>query len=93
VRGVEHLAPARFDAARRHHTPGLRHLSAACALVGANGYASVMPDDEHHLPMFGDAHSHGRTVPLSEGLLPAGMKQRNNASPTPRRRRCCRAVC
>ena len=61
---------------RATHTPGQHHLSAASGLVCANGRVYVMADDEHHLAVFDDAHTHGRTVRLFEGTLPSGMKAR-----------------
>jgi hypothetical protein len=76
---VEHLRDLTLR--RATHTPGQRHLSAASGLVCANGRVYVIADDEHHLAVFDDAHTHGRTVRLFEGTLPAGIKPRKKRKP------------
>jgi hypothetical protein len=76
---IEHLRDLTLR--RSTHTPGQRHLSAASGLVCANGRVYVVADDEHHLAMFDDAHTHGRTIRLFEGSLPAGMKARKKRKP------------
>jgi hypothetical protein len=76
---IEHLRDLTLR--RATHTPGQRHLSAASGLVCANGRVYVIADDEHHLALFDDAHTHGRTVRLFEGRLPSGMKARKKRKP------------
>jgi hypothetical protein len=76
---IEHLRDLTLR--RGTHTPGQRHLSAASGLVCANGLVYVIADDEHHLAVFDDAHTHGRTVRLFEGRLPSGMKARKKRKP------------
>jgi hypothetical protein len=76
---IEHLRDLTLR--RATHTPGQRHLSAASGLVCANGRVYVIADDEHHLALFDDAHTHGRTVRLFEGELPSGMKARKKRKP------------
>jgi hypothetical protein len=77
--GIEHLR--NLTLRRATHTPGQRHLSAASGLVCANGRVYVVADDEHHLTVFDDAHTHGRTMRLFDGTLPSGMKARKKRKP------------
>jgi hypothetical protein len=76
---IEHLRDLTLR--RATHTPGQHHLSAASGLVCANGRVYVIADDEHHLALFDDAHTPGRTVRLFEGRLPSGMKARKKRKP------------
>jgi hypothetical protein len=76
---IEHLRDLTLR--RGTHTPGQHHLSAASGLVCANGLVYVIADDEHHLAVFDDAHTHGHTVRLFEGRLPSGMKARKKRKP------------
>ncbi len=66
---------------RYTHTPGQRHLGAASGLVCAHGCAYVIGDDEHVLAWFDDVRKPGRTVPLFDGVLPAGKKARKLRKP------------
>jgi hypothetical protein len=82
VRGVlsiEHLRDLTLH--RATHTPGQRHLSAASGLVCADGRVYVIADDEHHLAVFDDLRTPGRSVRLFEGTLPAGVKRRKKRKP------------
>ncbi len=63
------------------HTPGQRHISAASGLVCAHGRVYVVGDDEHHLALFDDAQSPGRTLQLFDGDLPSGKKARKRRKP------------
>jgi hypothetical protein len=63
------------------HTPDQRHLSAASGLVCTHGRVYVIGDDEHHLAIFDDAHTPGRTLRLFGGDLPSGAKARKRRKP------------
>jgi hypothetical protein len=76
---IEHLRDLTLRKAT--HTPGQRYVSAASGLVCAHGRAYVIADDEHHLAVFDDAHTHGRTLRLFKDDLPAGMKARKKRKP------------
>lgn len=76
---IEHLRDLTLHKAT--HTPGLRHVSAASGLVCAHDRAYVIADDEHHLAVLDDAHTHGRTLRLFKGDLPSGMKPRKKRKP------------
>lgn len=52
------------------HPRGQPHLSAASALVCANGRAYVVADDEHHLAVFSDAQGAGTLHRIAPGELP-----------------------
>jgi hypothetical protein len=63
------------------HSPAHRHISAASGLVCARGRAYVIGDDEHHLAVFDNAHSPGRTLRLFDGELPSAKKARKRRKP------------
>lgn len=76
------LEPLRtLGLSRPTHTKGRRFLSAASGLVCAFGRVYVVGDDEHHLVIFDDVRSPGRTLRLFGGELPADAKQRKQRKP------------